>query len=420
MPPKTKKSKTIPLSLDDMPCEILERIVSFLDPPSVFSMVTSSKALLRPYGSWLLKACMKRRLDDVFAAITADRLEGPSECYRRPFTVQDVFPDEERNLDFDASGRPQVILSGSAVVQCVLDKTWDNSDLDIFCTWEAAPMVRRRLFDRCGLICSGVDNDYMQLDRDLVGDLEGIARSVIHHVESYSSRPSRPTRDEEYPSYRDWSYEEGNRYKRKEFSDEEYVKLTKEWGADTLDNSRPWGGPVGIPGGVLDGDFMYNYNLREVKFVQLIIGTQQVKDARRLRNTFDLEICKCGFNGRGFIIPAPADTFAGRTIITPARHEIMKQFVQSFVKVLNARAPKENEYNLRDILKAMSKKSWKGVGLGPYEDDDDWEDFSRRYIFCQRLFQRLWKYHRRGIEIINPPNNALSVAEEFPYLEVMR
>ena len=424
MPPKTKKSKTIPLSLDDMPCEILERIVSFLDPPSVFSMVTSSKALLRPYGSWLLKACMKRRLDDVFAAITADRHEGPSKCFRRPFTVQDIFPDEERNLDFDASGRPQVILSGSAVVQCVLDKTWDNSDLDIFCTWEAAPMVRRRLFDRCGLICSGVDNDYMQQDRDLVGDVEGIARSVIHHVESYSSRPSR---DEEYPSYRDWACEEGDPYNRKEFSDEEYVKLIKQWGAETLDKMTPWGPlrPVGIPGGVLDGDFMYDYNLREVKFVQLIIGTQQVKDARRLRNTFDLEICKCGFNGRGFIIPAPADTFAGRTIITPARHDIMKQFVQSFMKVLNPqlRALKEDSINLRDILKGMSKKSWKGVGLGPYEDDEDcWGvgEFPRRYIFCQRLFERLWKYHRRGIEIINPPNNALSVAEDFPYLEVMR
>ena len=59
-------------------------------------------------------------------------------------------------------------------------------------------MIRRRLLDRCGLICSGVDNDYMQQGRDLVGDLEGIARSVIHHVESYSSRP---TRNEEYPRY---------------------------------------------------------------------------------------------------------------------------------------------------------------------------------------------------------------------------
>ena len=418
MPPKTKKLKTTPLSLDDMPCEILERIVSFLDPPSVFSMVTSSKALLRPYGSWLLKACMRRRLDDVFAAITADRLEGPSECYRRPFTVQDIFPDEERNLDFDASGRPQVILSGSAVVQCVLDKTWDNSDLDIFCTWEAAPMIRRRLLDRCGLICSGVDNDYMQQGRDLVGDLEGIARSVIHHVESYSSRP---TRDEEYPRYQDWSVDE--QYKRKEFSDEEYVKLTKEWGAEILDKVVPWGRPVGIPGGALNGGFMYDYNLRDEKFVQLIIGEQQVKDARRLRNTFDLEICKCGFNGRGFIIPAPADTFAGRTIITPARHDIIKQFVQSFMKVLNARAPKQDNIDLGDILKGMSKKSWKGVGLGPYEDDvEDWvgREFSRRYIFCERLFERLNKYHRRGIEIINPPNNALSLAEEFPSFPVMR
>ena len=96
MPPKTKKLKGTPLSLCDMNEEILERIVSFLDPPSVFSMVTSSKSLFRPYGSRVLKACMRRRLDDVFAAITADG-QGPRNDYRRPFTVQDIFPDQDRD-----------------------------------------------------------------------------------------------------------------------------------------------------------------------------------------------------------------------------------------------------------------------------------------------------------------------------------
>ena len=65
------------------------------------------------------------------------------------------------------------------------------------------------------------------------------------------------------------------------------------------------GRPIGVPGGSLDGDFMYDYKLRREKFVQLIIGAQQHKDARSLRNTFDLEICKCAFNGRGFIILLP-------------------------------------------------------------------------------------------------------------------
>ena len=414
MPPKTKKLKCTPLSLSDMNEEILERIVSFLDPPSVFSMVTSSKSLLRPYGSRVLKACMRRRLDDVFAAITADG-QGPTEGYRRPFTVQDVFPDEERDLDFDASGRPQVVLSGSAVVQCVLNKTWENSDIDIFCTWDAAPMVRRRLFERCGLICSGVDNDYMQQDNDMAGDLEGSTRTVIHHVESYSSRP---TREEEYSKYEEWAHEEDS-YTTKAWDGEEYLKLTKTWGAHVLDKKEDWRRPIGVPGGSLDGNFMYDYKLRSEKFVQLIIGAQQHKDARSLRNTFDLEICKCAFNGRGFIIPAPEHTFAGRTMITPARHDIMNQFVQAVNRVFKkaSKSTPKGVYDMRDILSGMSKKSWKGVGLGPYVGNNPWGEFGRRYMFCQRLFERLKKYHSRGIEIINPPNGALALAEDFPSLD---
>ena len=67
---------------------------------------------------------------------------------------------------------------------------WKDADIDIFCTWDAAPMIRRRLFQRCGLICSGVDNTYMQSGRDLAGDIEESTSSVVHHVESYSSRPT--------------------------------------------------------------------------------------------------------------------------------------------------------------------------------------------------------------------------------------
>ena len=414
MPPETKKLNATPPSLCDLSEDILQRIVSFLDPPSVFSMVTSSKALFRPHGSRLLKASMTRRLDGVLASITAPSDRPPMEAsYRRPFAVQDLFPDDERDLDFDASGRPQVLLSGSAVVQSVLDKTWEGSDIDIFCTWEAAPMIRRRLFDRCGLICSGVDNDYMQQDRDLAGDLEGTTRSVIHHVESYSSRP---TREAEYPKYKDWAIDA--EYKRKPFIGEEYLKLTKEWGAYVLERKDWRGSPIGIPGGSLDGDFLYDYNLRDKKFVQLIIGTQQHKDARNLLTTFDLEICKCAFNGRGFIIPAPANTFAARTIITPARHDIIKQFALSVSRLV--KFAEEGDSYLHRILFGMTKKSWKGVGLGPFEGDRPWGEFSRRYMFCQRLFQRLKKYHRRGIEIINAPDDALTLAETFPSLDVMR
>jgi len=420
MRPETETLNTTPPSLCDMSEEILERIVSFLDPPSVYFLVTSSKALFRPHGSRLIKASMTRRLEGVLAdIITSGSRRPPNEAsYRRPFTVQDLFPDEERDLDFDASGRPQVLLSGSAVVQSVLGKTWEDSDIDIFCTWEAAPMIRRRLIDRCGLICSGVDNDYMQQDRDLAGDIEGTTRSVIHHVESYSSLP---TREEEYPKYIDWAVD--TEYRRKPFDFDEYLKLTKKWGAKVLEETSLWFGipVVGRPGGSLEGDFLYDFNLRENKFVQLIIGTQQHKDARTLLTTFDLKICKCAFTGRGFIIPAPADTFAGRTVITPARHDIVKQFLKSFAKLVDD--VEDDVYliqrlDLREILIGMSKRSWKGVGLGPYEGD--MREFFRRYMFCTRLFQRLEKYDRRGIEITNAPNHALVVARSFPEMDVLR
>ena len=261
----------------------------------------------------------------------------------------------------------------------------------------------------------------------MAGDPEGTTRPVIHHVESYSSRP---TREEEYDPD-DWSVDED--YNTKAWDGEEYLKLTKTWGAHILDKKEDWRGrPIGVPGGSLDGDFMYDYKLRSQKFVQLIIGAQQHKDARSLRNTFDLEICKCAFNGRGFIIPAPEDTFAGRTMITPARHDIMKQFVQAVNRIFKkaSKSSPMDEIDLRDILSGISKKSWKGVGLGPYVGDVPGSesngaaflavlDFNRRYLFCQRLLERLKKYHSRGIEIINPPNGALALAEHFPYLDPM-
>ena len=114
-------------------------------------------------------------------------------------------------------------------------------------------------------------------------------------------------------------------------------------------------------------------------------------------------------------------------MITPARHDIMKQFVQA-VKGIFKKASKSQRHgriDLRDILSGMSKKSWKGVGLGPYVGDVPGSesngaaflavlDFNRRYLFCQRLFERLKKYHSRGIEIINRPTGPSHWLNIFP------
>ena len=465
MPPKKKLKGMSPskVSLFGLSEDLLDNICSHLAPPDVFNLATSSKKLFRPFGPRLLQSSLRRQLDEVLQRITT--AEGP------PFTVQDLFPDEERQLDFDSSGRPQVILSGSAVVQCALGpefcgieddgedddsesseydedqepfltanfhrvnppvqsihpelqsevNSWKNADIDIFCTWDAAPMIRRRLFQCCGLVCSGVDNSYNQDGRDMAGDIEESTKSILHHVESYSSRPTEGTT--EYIS--DLDIEEDLDY-----ASDQYAKKLKQWGEAALKmhselgkEGAPspffmWHG-VGIPGGALNTDFLYDYELRGSKFVQLIIAKPEVKDARMLLKNFDLEICKCSFNGKGFTIPAPSDTFAGRTVITPARRDIIEQFVKGYYKQTRVKAPKDiDDYeadnfdqNSEKLLKGITKKAWKGVGLGP---SFTMVQFFQRYMFCQKLFERLKKYRERGLEITNAPPKALDLAEEFP------
>ena len=458
MPPKKKLKGMSPskVSLFGLSEDLLDNICSHLAPPDVFNLATSSKKLFRPFGPRLLQSSLRRQLDEVLQRITT--AEGP------PFTVQDLFPDEERQLDFDSSGRPQVILSGSAVVQCALGpefcgieddgedddsesseydedqepfltanfhrvnppvqsihpelqsevNSWKNADIDIFCTWDAAPMIRRRLFQRCGLVCSGVDNSYNQDGRDMAGDIEESTKSILHHVESYSSRPTEGTT--EYIS--DLDIEEDLDY-----ASDQYAKKLKQWGEAALKKHSElgkegapspffmWHG-VGIPGGALNTDFLYDYELRSSKFVQLIVGKPEVKDARMLLKIFDLEICKCSFNGKGFTIPAPADTFAGSTVITPARRDIIEQFVKGYSKLFRKIPYQSDDFDPASatILKGITKKSWKGVGLGPFK----MEHFHERYMFCQKLFERLKKYRERGLEITNAPPKALDLAEEFP------
>jgi hypothetical protein len=94
-----------------MPNEILALIASNLEPGDVFNMVLSSKKIFCPagvvdmtanqeeaLGIKLVKWSMRRRLNEVLKDA------------RSGFTIDDLFPEEERNLDF-VSGQPQVSFS---------------------------------------------------------------------------------------------------------------------------------------------------------------------------------------------------------------------------------------------------------------------------------------------------------------------
>ena len=143
--------------MSDMPEHILERLALELSPPDAFAFVSTSKRLFwKPRGRGpgalgvrILQAALKRHLDAVLKGITSSGAD--SVHYRRALTCEDLFP---QNLVVPGRGeKPQVLLSGSLAVQAVLgvspdDEKWNAADVDIFCTWEAAPFVRQRLIAR--------------------------------------------------------------------------------------------------------------------------------------------------------------------------------------------------------------------------------------------------------------------------------
>ena len=467
MDPPAKKMRTSPPTLCDMPNEILALIASNLEPGDVFNMVLSSKKIFCPagvvdmtanqeeaLGIKLVKWSMRRRLNEVLKDA------------RSGFTIDDLFPEEERNLDF-VSGQPQVsfslhshqppaqiciviltrsiasqmIIAGSAAVKCAVpsrSRKWRPGDIDIFCTWDAAPMVRRRLFQRCGLICGGVVNVYDACAEEvlfntqyLAGDVENRASAVIHHVEAYANRP---TQEAKYNREVGSDAEDSMRLQRlRQSADtwwvgnltpEAYYNQAKQWGAEVLAPSHRYSTPdpnIGMPGGALGGDFLFDYHFERVGFVQLIIGKPHVKDATKLLRHFDIEICKCAFSASKVYIPAAVETLAGRTFINPARHAL----ADSFMKALNQVKPKFPDgtcnyaSDMPKVLAKMSKQVWKGIGLPSYNGDE--YDFEHKYTVIVRLFQRIQKYHRRGLKITNAPDGALDwdipeLAPDFNYM----
>lgn len=320
-----------------------------------------------------------------------------------------------------------MLIAGSVAVKCAVPSRsgkWGPGDIDIFCTWDAAPMVRRRLFQRCGLICAGVVNNtsYNGAGPFLAGDVENRAAAVIHHVEEYAARPMN---EDEYDNWKNSSW-----WRRQGLENagglEAYYKMAKQWGAEVMGPRSQWGPRahwdpnIGKPGGALGGDFLFDYRASSFPCVrisvQLIIGRPEVKDATKLLRHFDIEICKCAFSASKVYIPAAVETLAGRTFITPERHALADSFMKALNQVKptfpNGRHPTCPPTctfagsEMPKVLAKMEQKVWTGIGLSRY--DGSQYDFEHKYTAIYKLFTRIQKYHRRGVKITNAPDGALN------------
>ena len=327
------------------------------------------------------------------------------------------------------------------------DEQWKDADVDIFCTWEAAPFVRQRLVERCGLICTGSDDGYLKADQELtVANYEKhcfdhATLSVICHVENYNSRPmTGNTADDENRVY-DLAHGE------LDYASDAYFAQVTQWGAERLEWSKSyqygWGNEymypgglrtelpkhskntrsvakcglpeIGVPEGSAGGAFPYDFELRGGSFVQIIIAEPRVKDARELLNSFVLEICKCSFDGNVFRVPDAVKSFAGRTRVTPARHALVDDFMRNVKQYVT----NISSYTIRGTVMSNMTKSWIGLGATPLKDtskvgvvgSSSWFQFRcdicRRYDFITKLIERMQKYDNRGVSIDDAPEGVL-------------
>jgi hypothetical protein len=183
--------------------------------------------------------------------------------------------------------------------------------------------------------------------------------------------------------------------------------------------------------------------------VQLVVGKRGVKDARELLESFDMEICKCYYDGREFHVPAPGDTFAGRSAITHARRDLVADFMGESEPLpgdlLVERQTRMVSFErLIPVITRIRDRSWAGVGLGPCTELDtlalnalsghlvdldcassflrlctldEQHAIESRFRFIVRLISRMQKYHRRGVTLIDPPRGALEWLVRWPVIE---
>jgi hypothetical protein len=191
---------------------------------------------------------------------------------------------------------------------------------------------------------SAKDNDYMQDEHDIAGDVEGGHFSPVHHVESYAARPTKG---------KTYCGRGMNDIREIEYSSEEYCALATKWGAESVgtESEAPrslvklqqllamipqgmpgrdrfeeliveatadpralvslvshmgMGGYVRLPGGSAGGAFPYNFDLRgEKKIVQLIVGKPGKTDARELLESFDSRSASAPSTGATSACPPP-------------------------------------------------------------------------------------------------------------------
>jgi len=287
----------------------MEVIAKCARPPDVYQLclaMNASRALLTRLMNSSLIESMKLALKENKAS------------FRDDIDLFASFVNLAKSLPPDS-----VAMSGSIVVQAALGVTWDGSDIDLYCTDDAAPVVRSWLIAYVHQVLVGIDSGYSQEGRPRAVSPgtprqrnNNWDRDPVFHVEHWANAPNDGDLLQSEGSFMDWQWE---------FNLREVCRPSPVFFRDTV---------------VLDGpaetdDALRLCVVRSYEDVLPIpheprICNRAGKDRKDcisinlvVMNTgykivdaiddFDIDICKCKFDGHNFTIPNPKDTFARRT-----------------------------------------------------------------------------------------------------------
>ena len=180
------------------------------------------------------------------------------------------------------------------------------------------------------------------------------------------------------------------------------------------------------PGGNLPFDFDGHGR------IDLIVA-QRGLPASSLLDGFDLEICKASFDGWKFHIPDPHLTFAAKTKMEPSRQAVVGSYVRhhpgnprhmrpidmarlasTTISAVRRDVPRTPFYGRLDVADSLPDRynPDNGHGFDNFHDDVVVLKHGVKIQFhnwvCV-LIERLRKYQKRGIEVVDAP----MIAEDF-------
>ncbi|EJK77086.1 hypothetical protein THAOC_01106 [Thalassiosira oceanica] len=301
--------------------EVMTTIAQYALPPEVYRLCLTSKRFFdrksdKLLSSRLLHASLTTSLERVLrtglAGLSSDQLKSFSEM---------------------AASLPpgSVVISGSSLVQAALGDKWDHTDVDIFCTAAAAPAVRSWLVRDARKMVLNAGKVYCPL---AVNKESGSFVTAIHHVERYGDVPEKGADVSGSGGRRPvpFDYDEAcerGRSVNENLTSRRNIGTLETFGEDfqsapyrieTADN-------VPLP-------FCLTQKCDEWdKVVDLVVCMAEHSSVKAALEDFDINICKCAWDGRSFSIADPHNTFSRRSTVGPEKR---KSFLSSYQQHFNS------------------------------------------------------------------------------------